>query len=30
LLHLRPGQRVTCTRTDGDGVTDVHVHGITG
>jgi 2-phospho-L-lactate guanylyltransferase len=27
LLHLRPGQRVTCTRT-GDGVTGVHVHGV--
>ena len=29
LRHLRPGQRVTCTRTD-DGVDDVHVHGISG
>ena len=27
LRHLRPGQRVSCTRTD-DGVDDVHVHGI--
>lgn len=30
LLHLRPGQRVTCTRDDDGCVTAVHVHGISG